>query len=447
MTSIPPTPASPVLWQNREQTVTLIDIPQSTSVGQGTDEFPFNHVLLSTEPLKSPYESNEPKADAAKAKLETNSVHEDIHSNYEKLITSSLAEIRSGYQGTWCSPRLFLQERPRAAKKRKLEKTKDEPSELGPNGFDLPSGFLQNIVYPITPNSFMCELTFGNDCHAENTAQNDITFVYNESAHPQTLIMTPLSSLQPFKFHVPPNATFSLSDCSTSRPFHDAGQKFDMIILDPPWPNRSVRRARKTSHSTYETASRTSDIDSLLKNLRLEELMADECMVGIWITNKPAIRELVLGPNGLFAKTWELDLVEEWIWLKTTMNGGPVSELGALWRKPYEVFLLGRRRQNSQTRDHMATLTSTNAETNIFEPESKPNDESEDNAVKQRVLVSVPDLHSRKPCLKELLQEFMPSDGRVLEIFARHLVAGWSSWGDECVKFNWEGYWQRPGDV
>jgi N6-adenosine-specific RNA methylase IME4 len=28
-----------------------------------------------------------------------------------------------------------------------------------------------------------------------------------------------------------------------------------------------------------------------------------------------------------------------------------------------------------------------------------------------------------------------------LEIFARHLVAGWTSWGNECLKFQDVRYW------
>lgn len=439
-------PASSVLWQNKEQTVTLLDIPQSISAAQGTDESPFDHVLLSTEPLQSSYESNEPRSNAAKAKLETNSVHEDVHSRYEKVLKSSLEEISSHHKGPWCSPRSFVQERPRAAKKRKLDNAKDASSELGPDSLELPLRFLQNIVYPTTQNSFMCELKYTSELETENvtsnTAQADITFVHNGSSRQGTLVMTPLSTLQHSKFQVPPNSMFSLSDCSNSRPFHDASQKFNMIILDPPWPNRSVKRTRKTSLSTYETESRTSDIRSLLESLRLEELMADDCMVGIWITNKPAIRELVLGQDGLFARSWALNLVEEWIWLKTTTNGEPVTELGALWRKPYEVFLLGRLRPNSQTSDCAATSESIDRKAQVFGPQSK--EENSDDRVKQKTIVSVPDLHSRKPCLKELFNKILPPDGRVLEIFARHLVTGWSSWGDECIKFNWEGYWQEP---
>jgi N6-adenosine-specific RNA methylase IME4 len=161
------------------------------------------------------------------------------------------------------------------------------------------------------------------------------------------------------------------------------------------------------------------EMRELLFDTKIELLMADNCLLGIWITNKPAVRDLVLGDEGLFA-CWAIELVEEWVWLKTTLHGEPVSPLEALWRKPYEVLLLGRKR-----------------------PPNRQNAFTED--VKKRVIIAVPDLHSRKPCLKELIEPLMldPKEYSALEVFARHLVTGWWSWGNENIKFNWTGYWHE----
>lgn len=150
----------------------------------------------------------------------------------------------------------------------------------------------------------------------------------------------------------------------------------------------------------------------------MDMLMGATCLVAVWITNKQAIRETVLGQNGLF-ETWGIDLIEEWLWLKTTVYGEPVSELSAVWRKPYEVLLVGRKR------GHLLPCAAV------------PREE-----LRSRVVISVPDLHSRKPCLKKLIEHFLPEQHRVLEVFARHLVSGWWSWGDECLKFNWQGFWK-----
>jgi N6-adenosine-specific RNA methylase IME4 len=153
-------------------------------------------------------------------------------------------------------------------------------------------------------------------------------------------------------------------------------------------------------------------VHALLTALDLPSLLAADGTVGLWITNKPAIRKLVLAAGGLFAE-WGAVLVEEWLWVKTTVGGEPVTAVGGVWRKPYEVFLLGR-----------------------------CGDAAQSVSVQRRVIFGVPDLHSRKPCFKTLLERFvLPPNYEALEIFARHLTAGWHSWGNEVIMFNWEGYW------
>ncbi|GFS25652.1 methyltransferase-like protein 4 [Elysia marginata] len=48
------------------------------------------------------------------------------------------------------------------------------------------------------------------------------------------------------------------------------------------------------------------------------------------------------------------------------------------------------------------------------------------------VVMSLPcALHSKKPILSEVLRPFLPSRPQCLELFARNLVPGWVSWGDE----------------
>jgi len=60
-------------------------------------------------------------------------------------------------------------------------------------------------------------------------------------------------------------------------------------------------------------------------------------------------------------------------------------------------------------------------------------------------VAAVPDLHSRKMCLKEVLEGMglLREGHRGLEVFARHLVKGWCSWGDEVLKFSWDGCWRK----
>jgi N6-adenosine-specific RNA methylase IME4 len=135
----------------------------------------------------------------------------------------------------------------------------------------------------------------------------------------------------------------------------------------------------------------------------------------VW-TASAASRAAVRGPGGVFDALGMVPF-EEWVWAKVTRGGEPVTPLDGVWRRPYEVLHLGRVRS---------------AEASPDSPEP----------VVRRVVVAVPDLHSRKPCLKELFELLhMPADYHALEVFARNLTAGWHAWGNEAILFNWDGHW------
>jgi N6-adenosine-specific RNA methylase IME4 len=190
---------------------------------------------------------------------------------------------------------------------------------------------------------------------------------------------------------------------------YDKSRFFDLILLDPPWENRSAKR-----HAAYETHS----VQNLVEEMDLANYLQPGGLVGIWVTNKSAHHELVLGSGGIF-QSLNVSLIEEWIWIKTTSNGEPVTQLDGIWRKPYEVLLLGR---------------APESRLQIVQPAEK---------VSRRVIAGVPDFHSRKPCLKTLIEPFLPKEYQALEVFARYLVQGWTSWGNEVLKYNYEGYYEN----
>lgn len=192
--------------------------------------------------------------------------------------------------------------------------------------------------------------------------------------------------------------------------FLEEAPTFDLIVLDPPWPNRSARR--KTN--SYRTASNLDEIRGTLSLIPISTHLAKDGLVAVWITNKPSVATLLTGPQGLIAE-WGLELVDEWTWVKVTTAGEPMVDLDSSWRKPWERLLIARRR-GSKT--------------------ALPN--------RGKVMVSVPDLHSRKPNLRGMFDGLFPPDYRGLEIFARNLTAGWWSWGDEVLKFQQPEHWKSP---
>jgi N6-adenosine-specific RNA methylase IME4 len=400
------------MFENSDQTVFLIDIPASIGAAQGTAEHPFSRTLLSTAALEVPFVSTEPKTAKARKnvadRLDAAVDHDGSIAEFEQLIQDALEEIRGAYFGPWCRRRMHAADV--LSKKSKLGFGSEPTSSLY-------RALIKEAYSPSVndqePSPYKHTYTFSLSIPSSPWIPTHI----NSSAQPKTLHITPPILPQPsipFSFHIPPSSSFHLLPCPAPPPHSLPKHSLDIILLDPPWPNHSARRKR-----AYPTARTTADVRALLTALDLPSLLAADGFVGLWVTNKPAIRRLVLAAGGLFAE-WGAVLVEEWLWVKTTIGGEPVTAVGGVWRKPYEVFLLGKR----------------------------SGDTAPSVSVKKRVIFGVPDLHSRKPCFKTLLERLvLPPKYEALEIFARHLTAGWRSWGNEVIMFNWEGYWVHNDDL
>ncbi|RGP66688.1 mt-a70 family [Fusarium longipes] len=190
--------------------------------------------------------------------------------------------------------------------------------------------------------------------------------------------------------------------------FHNSAPKFDLVILDPPWPNRSVRRKK----DNYATVSNLIEMSNLLLQIPLAAHLTPDGLVAVWITNKHSIHDFLTSPTGLFA-SWGLEFVTEWTWLKVAASGEPLYDIESTWRKPWEKLIIAKR------------IGSEKPET-----------------LKTKVIVAVPDVHSRKPNLRDLFQDVLGKDCLGLEIFARNLTAGWWSWGNEVLRFQQAEHWK-----
>ncbi|XP_061660751.1 N(6)-adenine-specific methyltransferase METTL4 isoform X2 [Syngnathoides biaculeatus] len=211
------------------------------------------------------------------------------------------------------------------------------------------------------------------------------------------------------EYVIPPRAAFLLSDFSRMQPLLRYGRKFDVIVLDPPWENKSVKRSRRY----------TCLPSSQLKRLPVSVLASAGSLVVTWVTNRPSHLRFVrdeLYPH------WGVEAVAQWFWVKVTADGQFVFPLDSPHKKPYEVLLLGRYAADSQ---------SSPAERRGGAPPVPD----------QRLVVSVPSaLHSHKPSLAEVLKPYIKADAERLEMFARSLQPGWTSWGNEVLRFQHASY-------
>ncbi|XP_037076821.1 uncharacterized protein LOC119097993 [Pollicipes pollicipes] len=179
------------------------------------------------------------------------------------------------------------------------------------------------------------------------------------------------------------------------------GARFDCILLDPPWTNKFVRRKRRHLETDgYEFLESAS-----LARLPVARLAADGALVAVWCTNSAAHQHTL---RHVLFPAWGVTECATWHWAKVTQHGRPVSAAGQHSKRPYEPLVLGRRGPPGA----------------VGPPPPPPH----------RLLVSVPSaVHSRKPLLHEVLRPYLPPDYRGLEVFARSLLPGWTSWGDQVL--------------
>ncbi|XP_027531613.1 methyltransferase-like protein 4 isoform X3 [Neopelma chrysocephalum] len=204
------------------------------------------------------------------------------------------------------------------------------------------------------------------------------------------------------KYLVPPKSSFLLSDISCLQPLLNYKKKYDVIVIDPPWENKSVKRSNRYSHlSPWQ-----------IKQIPVPTLATPNCLVVTWVTNRQ--KHLHFVKDELYPH-WSVKTLAEWHWVKITRAGEFVLPLDSLHKKPYEVLVLGRVQG-----DVKEALRKSEGVLPI--PEHK-------------LIVSIPcTLHSHKPPLT-VLAEFIKPDVECLELFARNLQPGWTSWGNEVLKF------------
>ncbi|XP_068252432.1 N(6)-adenine-specific methyltransferase METTL4 [Nyctibius grandis] len=210
------------------------------------------------------------------------------------------------------------------------------------------------------------------------------------------------------KYLVPPKSSFLLSDISRLQPLLNYKKKYDVIVIDPPWENKSVKRSNRYSYlSSWQ-----------IKQIPVPALAAPNCLVVMWVTNRQ--KHLRFVKDELYPH-WSVKTLAEWHWVKITRAGEFVLPLDSLHKKPYEVLVLGRVQGDLKE-------AFRKSEDVLPVPEHK-------------LIVSIPcSLHSHKPPLTAVLAEFIKPDVECLELFARNLQPGWTSWGNEVLKFQHVDY-------
>ncbi|XP_032519950.2 N(6)-adenine-specific methyltransferase METTL4 [Danaus plexippus] len=177
------------------------------------------------------------------------------------------------------------------------------------------------------------------------------------------------------------------------------GNKYDIIVADPPWWNKYIRRLKGANEKLGYSMMYNEDI----ADIPVKELMSENCLVAVWCTNAPS--NITAVKDKIFPQ-WGVEYVATWYWLKLTINIKPLCVFGSGCKKqPYERIILGK-------------------VGNIELPDDV-------------LVASIPSaLHSHKPPLQELLTNFIKTDEpQFLELFARYLLPRTTSIGLEPLKW------------
>ena len=374
------TPLPPIIYHSDSMDVVLLDLPRSIEHAQSS-----SFQLRSAMALAHPYPSTEPKGVKLTEILET--IHPERlreTAGIEQEVANALNWLESQLEIahlSWCYLR-----------SESVLSTTRELLRRAARGRDKPACLANHHVAPDSHPPVVLSATESNNVFRNLTDIKD-TAVCN----PGRCTSMEVGGTS---YWIPPKSTFILSSVLNAQPMFNAlAGEFDLILMDPPWSNRSARRGGK--YSTDECQPKSVFLSTFPI---LETHLKPQGLVAVWVTNKHVLKDHILKALG----SLDLYLRQEWVWVKVTSKGKPVTDLNGVWRKPYEELL-------------------------VFGHSSLP--------LARRIIVAVPDLHSRKPSLKTLFDKLLPHGYQALELFARSLTAGWWSSGDQVLHFQDASEW------
>ncbi|KZS21149.1 Methyltransferase 4-like protein [Daphnia magna] len=204
-------------------------------------------------------------------------------------------------------------------------------------------------------------------------------------------------------FILPPHSQFYKNDINYLDTLEKkSGCTFSLIVMDPPWTNRFVKRKRNAgSVNSY----RSMDND-ILATLPISGLCIEGALVAIWCTNSKTHLDYL---TGTLLPLWKLTYIATWFWIKVTVSGKFVCEWnGPSGKHPFERVILARKMHS--VKEGLKSVPIPD----------------------KQIFVSIPcAIHSFKPPLQKLLQPFLEAGGQALELFARSLLPDTISLGNQ----------------
>ena len=196
----------------------------------------------------------------------------------------------------------------------------------------------------------------------ENSTESTITLTMRES-----------------EYFIPPNGVFYLTDIGSMNRYPEVS-KFDIIYIDPPWKNKSVKRGKKYS---------TNDM-ALLETLNIPERLSENGYFIIWITNNERVEQYVTS----LMEQYGMEQKSCWKWIKLAASGKTVYPFDNPHKSPWERLLFFGRKNVTH--------------------------------IPNKTFAAIPSrIHSQKPNLHQLIETAVNiPDAEKVEFFARTVVSG-----------------------
>jgi N(6)-adenine-specific DNA methyltransferase len=224
-----------------------------------------------------------------------------------------------------------------------------------------------------------------------------------------------LTNIADSSYLIPFRCKFFNNNIKNLTDYWDFEDKYDFILIDPPWWNKYIKRLKKRQqHKCYTMMSNEE-----LRQIPLHRMISAAGIVAVWCTNSQGhIKDL---RENMF-KEWRIRYITTWHWIKVTKTCEPICEFNVdpTCKQPFEKIIIG---------------VSENAPLELI-----------NRIEKDKIVVSSPSAHhSHKPPLIEIFKDILPPDRKCLELFARNLQPGFTSVGREVMKFQCTNYFERAG--
>lgn len=140
---------------------------------------------------------------------------------------------------------------------------------------------------------------------------------------------------------IPPHCKFfnkKVEELESFLPSNEVN-KFDFIVLDPPWTNRYIKRVKKQTDNKQGYAMMSDDE---ISQIPLENYIKQSSIVVIWCTNSEAHINSI--KDKLLVK-WKLKLLSTWQWVKVDKHGELFTTIDGN-KKPFEQIFIATHQNN-----------------------------------------------------------------------------------------------------